>query len=489
MGVVALIDVEDELCAAIEAAAPELRYLRWTSASLEGAWERQAEGVGRVVIGAHSSERMRLAEEVARRCPLATIVLLAPGADASEGVRALRAIGAPPAAASTLTDRERARLAEEALRTSEQRSRLLIEAVTDYAIFTLDPGGVVTSWNPGAQRLKGYRAADIIGQHFSRFYPEEEARSGKCERELEIAEQEGRFQEEGWRLRADGSRFFANVTITPIRDSGGKLLGFAKVSRDLTEPLEAEAQRSRLVAENAALTERARTQEFQERFLAILGHDLRNPLAAIDMGASLLRRTADARTTKILDRIGASAQRMSRMIEQILDLTRSRLGGGLEIVRAPTDLAGALREVVEELRAAHPSRRIELHSPATLPGELDRDRLLQVFSNIIGNAISYGSRTGAVVVRAWREGGHALVEVHNDGPSIPAELQLKLFDPFRRGNRDSRNAQTAGLGLGLFISHQIVTGHGGSIRVESSPEHGTSFRVALPLGADPEGTV
>lgn len=472
MGFVALVELDDDVCAAIEKGDPEHRYVRHTVASFERDIEQLASGLAAAVIGAGVEGRIELAERVARVAPAASIVMLGKGARAAPGYPLL------PSESG-----ERAARAEQALWDAEQRSRLLIDAVNDYAIFTLDTNGVVTSWNPGAERLKGYRASDIIGQHFSRFYPEEEARSGKCNQELEIAAREGRFQEEGWRVRADGSRFFANVTISPIRDATGNLLGFAKVSRDLTEPLEAEAQRSRLTAENAALTERGRTQEFQERFLAILGHDLRNPLAAIDMGASLLRTTSDARSTRILDRVGASVSRMSRMIEQILDLTRSRLGGGLEIQRSRMDLAGALHEVVEELRTAHPSRQVTLHCPSPLLGDLDRDRLLQLFSNIIGNAISHGLPDTQVVVRAQAEGSDAVVTIHNDGPSIPEELRRKLFDPFRRGDRDSRTAQTAGLGLGLFISHQIAVGHGGSIQVESDPEEGTTFRVRLPLSA------
>ncbi len=210
------------------------------------------------------------------------------------------------------------------------RFRLLVESVKDYAIFMLDPGGLVSSWNIGAQRIKGYDATEIIGKHFSVFYPPEEAASGKCERELEIATQEGRFEEEGWRVRRDSSRMWASVTITALRAADGEIVGFAKVTRDLTDRVRAEQIARELAAETAALAEKARIQEFQKRFLAILGHDLRNPLAAIDMGAALLRDSieGEAVATRIIDRVQSSSRRMSRMIEQILDLTRSRLAGG-----------------------------------------------------------------------------------------------------------------------------------------------------------------
>jgi PAS domain S-box-containing protein len=371
----------------------------------------------------------------------------------------------------------------EQLRLSEERSSLLIDAVTDYAIFMLDPNGVVSSWNPGAERLKGYRADQIVGQHFSRFYVEEEARSGKCDRELEQAVRDGRFQEEGWRVKADGSRFFANITITPIRDPRGGILGFAKVSRDLTVPRAAELERARLAAENAALQERARIQEFQERFIAVLGHDLRNPLAAIELGTSILRRSAAERETRTLDRMASSAQRMSWMISQMLDLTRSRLAGGLEVLRAPTDLAEDLRRAVDELRLAFPARELILSCPFPLPGEFDRDRMLQVFSNLIGNALHHGDPAKPVRVEARTDPHRVIISVHNVGPRIPEDLLPKLFDPFRRGERDSRVAGTAGLGLGLFISREIVLAHGGSIEVYSTVDEGTTFRVQLPIAA------
>ncbi|HEY2903452.1 MAG TPA: PAS domain-containing sensor histidine kinase, partial [Polyangia bacterium] len=209
----------------------------------------------------------------------------------------------------------------------------------DYAIFILDPTGRVSTWNPGAERIKGYKADEIIGKHFSTFYPQEDVAAGKCERELEVATREGRFEEEGWRIRKDGSRMWANVTITPLYNPDGTLVGFAKVTRDLTERLQAEETRRALAMERATLAATTRIQEFQERFLAILGHDLRNPLASIDMGAGILRqRATDPATTRVIDRMRTSSLRMSRMIEQILDLTRSRLAGGLLLRPQPIDL-------------------------------------------------------------------------------------------------------------------------------------------------------
>jgi phosphoserine phosphatase RsbU/P len=237
------------------------------------------------------------------------------------------------------------------------------------------------------------------------------------------------------------------------------------------------------------VTPQVRASQFQERFLAILGHDLRNPLAAIDMAATLAAQLAaksgDAAIARATARIGSSSRRMSRMIEQILDLTRSRTGGGFKIHRAPTSLHAMLATIVDEARVAHPKRSIELRCTSSLSGNWDRDRLEQVFSNLIGNAIAHGSTTGPVTVEAHDRGAVIDVDVHNQGPPIPPDQQHGLFDPFRRGDRASRTRATAGLGLGLYISRELVAAHGGTLAVSSSDDTaGTTFRVTLPKAGE-----
>jgi PAS domain S-box-containing protein len=376
-------------------------------------------------------------------------------------------------------ERERAEAGEAA-----RRFRLLVESVKDYAIFMLDPNGFVSTWNAGAERIKGYTVSEIVGKHFSTFYPPEDIAAGKCEHELDVARREGRFEEEGWRIRKDKSRLWANVTITALRDPSGALVGFAKVTRDLTERVRHEEALRNLAVEKATLAEKARIQEFQERFIAVLGHDLRNPLSAIGMGASLLRQRVgemkDETAVRIVDRMKASSQRMSRMIEQILDLTRSRLAGGLEVRPASMDLSKTIAAIAEELRTAHPARAIEIRCPSPLVGAWDPDRLEQVFSNLLGNAVHYGLPERPVQVEVRDDGREVVVSVHNDGPPISDALRAELFSPFRRGERDSRTAETAGLGLGLYISREVVVAHGGSIEVRSSSTEGTTFRVTLP---------
>jgi PAS domain S-box-containing protein len=368
-------------------------------------------------------------------------------------------------------------------REAEERFRLLVESVKDYAIFILDPDGRVSTWNPGAERIKGYAATEIVGKHFSIFYPPEVAATGKCDEELVIAAREGRFEEEGWRLRQDGSQFWANVTITALRDPDRTLVGFAKVTQDLTTRKQAEENLRALAAERAALAEQERVQEFQERFLAILGHDLRNPLASIDMGAGILRQSlTEPANIRILDRMQSSSRRMTRMIEQILDLTRSRLAGGLEMLREVMDLRLALTRIVDELRVAFPVRSIALDCPS-FHGMWDRDRLEQVFSNLIGNALVHGDPNAPVTVQGTMDGSQVRISVRNEGTPIPLEVVPTLFNPFRRGERESRTSKTAGLGLGLYISHEIVRGHGGRIDVVSTACDGTTFLVSLPIHA------
>jgi len=371
-------------------------------------------------------------------------------------------------------------------RDAEERFRLLVESVKDYAIFMLDATGQVVTWNAGAQRIKGYSAGEIIGKHFSVFYPIEDVIAGKCERELEIAAREGRFEDEGWRVRKDGTLMWANVVITALRSpDDGTLFGFAKVTRDLSERRKAEAAQRQLAAQQAALAEKTRIQEFLERFIAILGHDLRNPLSAIDMNLTRLReKVTDPALARMLDRMASSSTRMARMIGQILDLTRSRLAGRLELQRAPMDLRDALTRIVEELRAAQPDRTIDLRSPS-LPGTWDRDRLEQVFSNLVGNALLYGDPDRPITVEAVEAGDGATihVDVHNHGAPIPEELQADLFNPFRRATFTEETRKGGeGLGLGLYISRELVAAHGGTIDVRSAPGQGTTFRVALPRG-------
>jgi signal transduction histidine kinase len=237
----------------------------------------------------------------------------------------------------------------------------------------------------------------------------------------------------------------------------------------------------------AMAIERDRAGEARERFrrlfLSMLGHDLRNPLGAIAISAQMLERLPDmpAQSQAGLQRIRRGTERMTRMVQQLLDFARVRSleSSGIPIERRPGDLTNICREVVEELRTSQPTRRIEESYEGDCTGQWDTDRMAQVFSNLIENALNHGDPATPVSVRLWRRNGLVCGEVYNRGEPIPQVVLDGLFDPFRRVQA-ARTARTRGLGLGLFITHQIVLAHGGTLFVLSSEENGTTFRLSLP---------
>jgi signal transduction histidine kinase len=233
-------------------------------------------------------------------------------------------------------------------------------------------------------------------------------------------------------------------------------------------------------AENARLAERARTIEFQDRFIAILGHDLRNPLTSVKMGLGLARRSAPPQTLRTIDRMEASVDRMERMIQQLLDLARSRFDASIVVAPAAANLERIVNAVADELRGAHPTRALVVEATGDLDGAWDTDRLQQVVSNLVGNALSHGSLDDPVRVALRGEAEFVVLSVHNGGPPIPESVQKVLFDPFRRGAKEMRTARTSGLGLGLYISRELVNAHGGTIELVSSETQGTTFTVTLP---------
>jgi len=224
------------------------------------------------------------------------------------------------------------------------------------------------------------------------------------------------------------------------------------------------------------------TALFREQFLGIVGHDLRNPLQAISGNAALLLRYGGLSEPqrKALNRISISSDRMARMISDILDFTRTRLGGGYTLQRTWMNVHEVLRQVVEELEVAHPQKRFELSVSGTGWGEWDADRIAQAASNLVGNAVQYSPEDSPVRVLARDEGDGVRVEIHNLGTPIPAERLPHIFDPFVRGREGSRSGSRSGLGLGLYITYEIVKAHGGSLHVRSTETEGTCFWLKLP---------
>ena len=350
--------------------------------------------------------------------------------------------------------------------------RLLVDRVKDYAIFALDPQGIVVSWNAGAERIKGYRAREIIGHHFSRFYPEEAIRSGWPQTELELATRQGSFEDEGWRVRKDGSRFWANVVITALRDDHGELRGFAKVTRDMTESKRVE----RLEADARQMSD----------FVAMLAHELRNPLAPIRNAVQLAQHRLDdpERMGWAVGIIERQTRQLTRLVDDLLDISRITRGT-IRLERRRISLREPLERALEAARPFCEKKRhalqVELAADPLVRGDVVR--LTQVLTNIIGNACKYTPEGGRVDVALRSDGTHASVSVRDTGIGITPELLPRVFDIFTQEARSLERAE-GGLGLGLSIARRLVDMHGGSIAASSAgPGCGSEFLVTLPLAS------
>ena len=229
------------------------------------------------------------------------------------------------------------------------------------------------------------------------------------------------------------------------------------------------------------ISERKRAEQFRERLMGIVSHDLRSPLHGISLTATMLLRHEGVSGPVLagMQRIVRNTERMSRMITDLLDFTRARLGGGIPLRRGPCDLVDLVRTTLEELEAQYPGRTVLSHAPGAYTGTWDPDRLAQVVSNLVNNALQHGARDTPVEVALGHEDDSLVLTVHNQGKPIPEALLPHVFDPFRRANSHSRQ----GLGLGLYIVQQLILAHGGSISVSSRADSGTTFTVRLPRHA------
>jgi PAS domain S-box-containing protein len=384
------------------------------------------------------------------------------------------------------------RTSEQALRQSEERLRLMIASVVDYAIFMLDPQGNVATWNRGAERLKGYSAGEIIGSHISRFYPREDAEAGKPASLLVRAASDGRTEDEGWRVRKDGSRFWANVVISAMHDDTGQLVGFTKVTRDMSEHRRAEQAEQEAAAERvrAALAEQAVRE--RDVFLSVAAHELRTPLTALLLKLEGLGRIvqktlpATPAAAKIESRFAdASRQtlRLSELVERLLDVSRMA-AGQLELERQPIELEHVARTALQDLSAKtrEPSSEIMLSVSGDTRGEWDRGRIEQVVLNLLSNAVKYGEGKPIEIAIEGR-GPEVALAVVDRGIGISAEDLARIFEPFERAVPIQH---FAGFGLGLYVARRIVAAHGGTIDVSTEPGRGARFEVTLPRRAPEE---
>jgi PAS domain S-box-containing protein len=501
------------------------------------------------------------------------------------------------------------RKAEQALRDSEERFRRLVEGAQDYAIFLLDPQGTIASWNAGAERIKGYRAEEIIGKHFSCFYPPEAIASGWPEEELRKATNEGRFEDEGWRLRKDGSQFWANVIITALRDESGKLIGFSKITRDLTERRQAETKlqeseiRYRRLFETAgdgvllldfntgAITDanpfmcellgyshdeligkelweiglfedaeasRNAYRKLQEQgyirysnlpletrqgkhaevefvsnvypedhkpviqcnvrdntehrklelammqaeamadlnrrkdeFLAMLSHELRNPLAPIMNSVHLLRleqgseNPIQQQARTIIER---QVAQLSHLVDDLLEVSRI-MSGRIRLQKETVDMRGVVERSLESVRPLIEQRKHKLTVSQTAEPiwlNADSTRIEQIVVNLLNNAAKYMQEGVQIWLITQRESDGAVLRVRDTGVGISPDLLPHIFDLFTQAERSLDRSQ-GGLGIGLTLVQRLVDIHGGRIEAHSTPGQGSEFIVRLPVAESPVG--
>ena len=381
----------------------------------------------------------------------------------------------------------------------EEMFRLLVDSVQDYAIFMLDPGGHVMTWNAGAQRIKQYRADEILGKHFSIFYHEED--KDKPPREIEEAIRNGRVEDEGWRIRKDGTRFWANVVITAVFDKTGELRGFGKVTRDITERRAAEETRrilleqreARVIAEEEKRKAEASYRAAQEanrakdEFLMTLSHELRTPMTAILGWARLLPniKPDDPAFRDAISAIGRSAKLQAELIDDVLDVSRI-VSGKLRLTLADVHVEPILSAALEAVKPSAMARRIAVDTSfETDLGEatVDPTRLQQIVWNLLSNAVKFTPRDGRIDFGARRSASQLQISVTDTGEGIDPQFLPHVFEPFRQAETPSTRVH-GGLGLGLSIVRYLVEAHGGSITAESQGRgKGARFTVTLPIRA------
>lgn len=359
--------------------------------------------------------------------------------------------------------------------------RLLVQAVTDYAIFLVGPDGHILTWNLGAERIKGYKANEIIGKHISTFYTAEDRRNGRPERNLRAAEQRGSIEDQGWRVRKDGTRFWADVQLSTLHDDQGKLFGYAKVTRDMTEVRAAEERERQLVIERQARVLAEEALRSRDRFLAIASHELKTPVASLQVAVEslLLNReqgTLDGpRTERGIERMDRAVKRLAMVLGELLDVS-SLERGATTFTFANVDVSRIAAEVIERFAGVEGQDRLQADlQPAVI--NADAIRVEQVITNLVDNALKYSESPTPVTVRVAVNPDGALIEVSDQGIGLGLDTASGLFEPFSRG---SNAADIPGMGLGLFISREIVERHGGRISGTAAPNRGTTFRVTLP---------
>jgi len=353
-----------------------------------------------------------------------------------------------------------------------ERFELLVGSIVDYAIFMLDTEGNVVTWNAGARRIKGYEQAEIVGRSFEQFYTPEARAQGVPKRHLKDAADYGHIDYEGWRMRKDGTRFWASVVLTAMRDPFGRLTGFAKVTRDMTGK---QIERQRL----------EELERSKSTFLNLVAHELRSPLTVIRGYLSLIRDVDESRRIELerrsLPALQAKTEEMSRLVDQMVEVARLE-EGSMKLRQDKFDLVATVEYAVATTQAlAEEDHHVVLEphgQELNVIGDEDRTRI--VLSNLLSNAIKYSPGGGEVVVRIRDEGGVGRVSVTDRGVGISEQDRLRLFQPFTRIERKDLN-YVPGTGMGLYLSRELARRQGGDVTLASSGSDGSTFEMSIPI--------
>lgn len=370
-----------------------------------------------------------------------------------------------------------------------EQYKLLIGNVQDYAIFLLDVNGYITTWNKGAEKIKGYRPDEIIGKHFSTFYTAEDIAAKKPEKELQIAVKFGRVEDEDWRIRKDGSRFWAVVVITALRNEAGELVGFGKVTRDLTErKLHEDQLREANKLLKLQQQELTRLNQSKDEFISLASHQLRTPATTIKQLLGLyvegFQTGISEKDLNILTKAYQSNERQIHIINNLLKVAQMD-AGRVVLNITDFDLVALMQEITHEFRETVRERQQTITIDSEVRSGLvqaDKPNLRMALENLVSNASKYTRPGGSIKVRIYNEDNTIKVAITDTGVGIAAHDLKGLFEKFKRLPNDLSD-EVGGTGLGLYWANKVLLLHNGSIEVESRPNKGSTFTVQLPLGA------
>ncbi|RUT00868.1 hypothetical protein DSM106972_072770 [Dulcicalothrix desertica PCC 7102] len=377
------------------------------------------------------------------------------------------------------------------LRTSEERYRLFVEGVKEYAIFMMDINGLITDWNKGAERILGYQEAEIIGKHFSCIFLPQDIARGKPESALNTAVTDGMSSYNRWHLCKDGAKFWGSGVVIPLKDEtqDGKLQGFAKILQDLTERKQAEEEREQLLLrEQAARASSEAANRSKDDFLAMVSHELRTPMTSIVGWVGMLQTGMldDSKQKEAIETVERNANLQLQLIEDLLDISRI-VRGELSLSKENVDLVAVINAAIEIIQYKSDAKCIQIKCVLDTSQEIiwgDFERLQQVICNLLSNAIKFTPNNGRVEIRLSNTIFDAQIQIIDTGLGISPEFMPYIFERFRQADNTSTRSNK-GLGLGLAISHHIVELHGGTIQAESRGiGRGATFTVKLPFSTE-----